>query len=90
MIQIIKRFSDFYGDGPALVTLIKKQRALYGIWKNGTDEPNCRAGVERLRYGAWTCGHSRGGEGGTDRERSMDMRTLSPVKELVGSCRSAR
>ena len=66
VIQITKRSSDFYGDDPALVTPTKKQRAVYGICKSGADEPSCRARIETLRCGAWTRGHSGGGEGGTD------------------------
>ena len=32
---------------------------IYGISKNGTEEPICRAGLEK-KHVEWTCEHSRG------------------------------
>ena len=39
-----------------------------GIYKNGTDEPICRAGIETQ-----TCGHWGKGEGGTNWESNFDI-----------------
>ena len=39
--------------------------------RNGTDEPICRAGIETQRTDLWK--GRRGGEDGTDRERSTDV-----------------
>ena len=64
MIQITKRSSDFYGDGPALVTPTKKKRALCGIWGNGTEDRACRAGIESRDVENGVAGMAGGGEGG--------------------------
>ena len=49
---------------------------IYRIWKDGTDEPICRAAVETQtqRAGLWTQGGE--GEGGKNVESSMETCTL--------------
>ena len=52
---------------------------LYGVWKNGIDEPICRAGMEmqtqRMDRG------TRGKEGWDEWESSIDIYTVSCVKK---------
>ena len=52
---------------------------IYGIWKDGTDEPTCRAAMESqtLRTGLWT------GLGKKERMRCMDRGTRKHILPYV-------
>ena len=60
--------SIFTGAGVALVTPMNEQGIDFDSLgklidfqiENGTDAPVCRAGIERCRCGAGTCGRTRG------------------------------
>ena len=60
---------------------------IYGIWKNDTDEPMCRAWVETQMYRMdfWTW---RGKENGTNWDSSIDIYMLpcAANRQLAGSC----
>ena len=55
---------------------------IYGIQKNGTSEPICRAGIE-TQMQRQTCGHRRGRGGGPGLERGTGTRTLACVKQTA-------
>lgn len=72
---------SFIGISAVLYTLLTSLWILSFFFnrKNGTDEPSCRAGIERLRCGEWTCGCSRGGEGGMNADRHTDIHTVCKI-----------
>ena len=60
---------------------------IYGIWKNDTDEPMCRAWGETQMYrmDLWTCG---GKENGTNWDSGVGIYMLpyAANRQLAGSC----
>ena len=56
---------------------------IYGIQKEGTDEPICRAAME-MQTREQTYGHGgQEGEGGTNGDSSMETYTLTYVKQIA-------
>ena len=51
---------------------------IYGIEKNSTGEPICRAGTEAQTEKGLV--DSGGGDGGTNGESGIDLHALSPAK----------
>ena len=54
---------------------------IYGIWKDGTDEPICRATMEMQTWSTdlWTRAGGEEGEGEMTGESSMEAYTLPHV-----------
>ena len=63
---------------------------IYGIWKNGTDEPICRAGLETQTQRTDMCAQGGQGEWTAQRELCWHLcctYTMSVYnRQLVGSC----
>ena len=58
---------------------------MYGIQKNGTDEPICRAGIETQMYRTdlWTWGMSGGRRRWDELRSSIDIYTLPCIKQIA-------
>ena len=55
---------------------------MYGILKNGIDEPNCREGME-VQMSRTDCGHRGDREVGTNRDRSFGIYTPPSAKQIT-------